>query len=342
MTIVDDSRAVDPVAYIRALGLRPEDSIGFLPLDVHSEASFLFLYRDRPDYARARAQLPVASAIREIDLGVVAFGVGKGRQIDVTVPAEGCGGGLGDLLAQAQALQQSYQGMPGMPDTSPAAQEQRLAALRDSGALSPAEHDQALYGLRGGHAGPAPAQAASDAPALVVHRLYPKLYERSTREQFDTFLPRYRDLLGLCSEDVYGVWPRSTRTADTDGDSIEAWDDYWILYRDRPEYAAGRAAWAEAMNEPGGLAERMFSSLMQGVWPEPELVPGVAGPSAAPLAGRVTVQGAGWPRKMMVKRKRGAELGEALRDLIRYEPEHSFGLCPDFNSHDIYFARRTA
>lgn len=79
--------------------------------------------------------------------------------------------------------------------------------------------------------------------------MYPRLYKRSAAEQLDFFMPRYRDTLRLCAEDVYGVFPRRTRTTSRSqgGNNISVWEDYWVIYRDRPEYAAGRAAWAEEM-----------------------------------------------------------------------------------------------
>jgi hypothetical protein len=42
-------------------------------------------------------------------------------------------------------------------------------------------------------------------------------------------------------------------------------------------------------------------------------------------------------------RKKGPELGAALREKIGkwgYDPEDSFGFCPDFNSNSVYFAWR--
>ncbi len=54
--VVEDMRAVDPVGYITAVGLRPEDSFGFLPLDLSEGASFFFLYRDRPEYAQGQGR----------------------------------------------------------------------------------------------------------------------------------------------------------------------------------------------------------------------------------------------------------------------------------------------
>lgn len=342
-------RAVDPVAYVRAIGLRPEDSYGFVPLDVDEAASFLFLYRDRAEYAQARVQLPEAESITNFDFGMVGFSAGKGRQADVEMPPEQPGG-IADLVAQARAMQQAYQGMPGAPPPeTEASRIKQLENLRDTRVIDEATYVQMLYGVQGGHAGPNPggvqaAAAPDDAPSLVVHRLYPRLYKRRTGDQLDFFMPRYRDLLGLCPEDVYGICPRSTRSASTGNNNITAWEDYWIMYRDRPEYAQGRAAWAEEMNEPGGWSEKMFSSMMKGSWPEAEIVPGVAGPSAAAFDNsRVEVEEDGWPRGLTMMRKKGPELSDALSDKIGrwgYAPEDSFGFCPDFNSNSIFFSWR--
>ena len=347
--VVHDERAVDPIAYIRAVGLRPEDSIGFLPLDLHDGSSYLFLYRDRPEYAQARAQLPGAESIRSFDLGMVEFDVGTSRAPDVEVAPQGMGGGLADIVAQAQAMQAAYGGGAA---ADPAAQRlAQLEQLRASGVLDEQAYQEMTSMVQGGHAGPAPggapaAPAPADAPPIVADRIYPKLYTRSSSDQLDSFMPRYRDALGLCPEDVYGVFPRHTTTTSQSqgGNNTNVWDDYWIVYRDRPEYEAGRAAWAGQMNETGGFAEKMFSSMMQGTWPDPEVVPGVASPSAAAFdGGKVAVKDERWPREKLVMRKKGADLGNALIERVGgwgYQPEDSFGFCPDFNSNSIYFAWR--
>src|SRR3954462_13708962 len=103
--IVHDERAVDPVTYIRALGLRPEDSYGFLPLDIHDSSSYLFLYRDRPEYAAGRAGLPGPESVRSINLGLVEFDVGTPRATDLfeVAPGGAPGGAAGDAIAQALA-----------------------------------------------------------------------------------------------------------------------------------------------------------------------------------------------------------------------------------------------
>jgi hypothetical protein len=348
--LIQDQRAVDPIAYIRAVGLRPEDSHGFLPLDLHDGSSYLFLYRDRPEYAQPREALPAAQSVKNIDLGVVEFDVGNARQVDVDVPAEAPGGKVGDLIAQATAMQQAYGGAAGGQD--PAAQQlESLKNLKDMGVYSEQEYQELVALVQGGHSGPSPggapaAAAASDAPPIVADRIYPRLYKRSSSDQLNAFMPQYRDALGLCPEDVYGVFPRHTRTTSRGdgGTNATIWEDYWIVYRDRPEYAQGRAAWAGQMNEKGGFTERMFSSMMDGKWPEAEVVPGVAAPGAAVFDGAaVEVKEDGWPREKLVMRKKGAELGDALSDKIAgwgYQPEDSFGFCPDFNSNSIYFAWR--
>jgi hypothetical protein len=40
VTAVDDVRTMDPVSYIRALGLQPEDSFGFCPNFAHGSIYF--------------------------------------------------------------------------------------------------------------------------------------------------------------------------------------------------------------------------------------------------------------------------------------------------------------
>jgi hypothetical protein len=330
VTYIEDARAVDPIAYIRAVGLHPEDSFGFLPLDLHDGASYVFLYRDRTEYAQARAPLPAAERVRSFDLGMVAFDVGTSRAPDVEVPAEQAGGRLGDIIAQAQALQQQYGGV----DQS--GREQQLKQLRDTGVLDESAYEELLGAVQGGHAGPSPggtaaAPAAPDAPPIVVHRLFPELNRRSSGAQLGAFLPGYRDALGLCPEDVYGVFPRRTRSTSRSqgGNNIDVWEDYWIVYRDRPEYAGGREAWASAMNEPRGLAQRMVSKLAQNSWPPPEVVPGVAGPGAATVTGTVKVDDAKLEDVKEAIGRRG------------YAPEDSFGVCPDFNQTRVQLAWRS-
>jgi hypothetical protein len=306
--VVHDERAVDPISYITAVGLRSEDSYGFLPLDINDSSSYLFLYRDRPEYAQARAGLPGPESIRTVNLGMVEF--------DVGTPAVT----FGYMPAAA----------PGAADES-AARMAKLKELRERGLLTDEEYQET---------------AAHVHAPLVIHRLYPKLYKRSSSHQLDFFMPRYRAAVGLCPEDVYGVFPRSTTTAagNQGTSNSPVWDDYWIIYRDRPEYAAGRAAWAAEMNEPHGLLERMGSSLVRESWPEAEVVPGVAEPGRAGFDGSESaVRREGWPHKL-VMRKKGPELGEALSEKVGgwgYAPEDSLGFCPDFNSNTIFFAWRS-
>ena len=314
MTIVSDARAVDPIAYIRAVGLVPEDCYGFVPLDVHDAASFQFVYRERFEYSQARAPLAAPSRVGQVDLGMVGFGWGEGRKPDVEVPSTAPSAAMDSLLSQVQALQQSFEGLPGAPDMSAAAEQRRLEGMRATGAID----DEAFAEMRGlmagGHAGPEPggvpaAAAPPDAPALVVHRLFPPIGRYSTSDRLDDYLPAYRDALALCPEDVYGVWPRRTRNAGVGNESMEIWDDYWILYRDRPHYEQGRVAWAERMG---------------GAWPPPEVVPGVAPPGTlAPALGSLRFDRTGdvpetWP----------------------CPPEDAFGLSPGVNGRGLTFAWR--
>ena len=307
-TIVEDARSVDPIAYIRAVGLRPEDSYGFLPLDVHDRASFFFLYRDRPEYAQAREALPAAGSLTNIDIGITGFQFGQERQVDVDVPAAKPGGQTGDLIAQAMEMQAQYQQtygnmIPGVTGDPGAARLAQLENLKAMGVLDGEMYEQARYGIEGGHAGAEPGRCAGRRrgrrrASIVAHRLYPRLHKRSLSDQFDDFLPRYRDALSLCPEDVYGVFPRHTLTGSGNSGNVTSWEDYWLVYRDRPEYAQGRSAWAAEMNEPGGFKERLFSSMLKELWPDAEVVPGVAGPSTAAFdGGRVETEKDRWPRE---------------------------------------------
>jgi hypothetical protein len=74
------------------------------------------------------------------------------------------------------------------------------------------------------------------------------------------------------------------------------------------------------------------------------LSPGVGDAQAAEAGpGEVNVERDGWPRKALVVKQKGPELGESLREKIGkwgYEPEDSFGFCPNFSHRSIYFAWR--
>jgi hypothetical protein len=156
---------------------------------------------------------------------------------------------------------------------------------------------------------------------------------RSSTRQLNRFLPIYCETVGLAPEDTYGVFPWGTRTSSGGADDPDTteWDDFWIVYRDRPEYAAGREAYAKEMDGKGR-------------WPEPVISPGIGdAPAAGPGSGRVKVEKDGWPRKALVVKQKGPELGESLREKISkwgYEPEDSFGFCPNFAHRGIYFAWR--
>ena len=129
------------------------------------------------------------------------------------------------------------------------------------------------------------------------------------------------------------------------------WDDFWIVYRDRAEYAQGRAAWHDEMNSQGRggnpfagvsrLAERFIGEKK---WPEAVVLPGVATASAAGYdAGKVVIERDIWPREKLVMRQKGSNLGDSLRGKISrwgYEPEDSLGFCPSFANNSIYFAWR--
>jgi hypothetical protein len=335
LTTVDDIRGLDPVSYIRSVGLRPEDSYGFVPVEMGGE--LLYVYRDRPEYEEARPKL--APSIQTSELGPVV--VDAPQRMPMQSP-EQPGDQLGDIIAQAQQLQGMWgggapQGPTGAPGdtikTPNPDQLVKLAKLLESGAITPEEYQR----LVGEATAPEPSEPASEAAAdnggapIVAQRLYPGVRSRRSTRQLNHFLPIYCEALCLGPEDTYGVFPWGTRTSSSgDSDSTE-WDDYWIVYRDRPQYEAGRDAWAKEMDGKGR-------------WPDPVISPGVGDtPGSGPGQGKVNVEKERWPRKAMVVKQKGPELGESVREKIAkwgYEPEDSFGFCPGFSGGNIYLAWR--
>jgi hypothetical protein len=337
VTTIDDIRGLDPVAYIRSVGLRPEDSYGFVPTQIGEGGELLYVYRDRPEYEEARPKL--APLIETSELGPVA--VEAPQRVPMQSP-EAPGGALGDAIAQAQQLQQMWgggqqapMGAPGdtmrMPDPEKLI---KLAELRENDAITVEEYQRLVREETSMEAAPAGEKAAAGGgPAIVAQRLYPDMRVRNSTRQLNRFLPIYCEKLGLAPEDTYGVFPWRTRTGSGGADTPDTmeWDDYWIVYRDRPRYAAGREGYAKEMDDKGR-------------WPDPVLSPGVGDAQAAEAGpGEVNVERDGWPRKALVVKQKGPELGESLREKIGkwgYEPEDSFGFCPNFSHRSIYFAWR--
>jgi hypothetical protein len=313
--VVDDVRTLDPVSYIRQLGLRPEDSYGFLPMRILEGTGVLYLYRDRPEYEQARSKL--APPVEPKRFGGVEI-----HRKEIEVEVEGPGVDFGEIIAEAEK-QQTYGGIgsapPGASGDPPTPDSERLARiekLRASGAIDDAEY--------------AKLRAEGGQPPIVAHRIYPGLGWRSSGRQLNRFLPRYQETVGVHPEDVYGIFPWSQRSSGGEVDKME-WNDYWIVYSDRPEYALGRDAWAAEMDKKGR-------------WPQPLLSPGV-GDAEVPLAGpgKLKVEKDRWPRKAVVVKQKDAKLADSLREKISkwgYGPEDSYGFCPNFEQSSIYFGWR--
>src|SRR5262245_39842272 len=168
---------MDPVGYIRALGLQPEDSYGFLPTRVEEGATMLFLYRDRPEYEERRPKLSMP--VEATGLGPVE--IQPTQRIEMQSPESDPGAGaFGDVIAQAQELQAMYggggQGAPlgdagDVVSTPDPERLVRLAKLLESGAITPEEYQRMVTE----EATPttAPAGEATGAPsggaAIVAH-----------------------------------------------------------------------------------------------------------------------------------------------------------------------------
>jgi hypothetical protein len=340
--IAADVRSLDPGAYAAAVGLAPDDCYGFLPIDHDDVTPYLYLYRDRAEYAQARASLPAPQRVKKY--GPVRVEPTQQIEIDASSDPKAAQGDFSVVAAAAQKMAEAYGAAgfgsstgappPSGPDPSRLV---RLEKLRASGAIDEAEYTKLAGEAPGptGETAPPPGRwsEGGSGPPVVAHRIYPGLRTRSSGRQLNYYLPRYRDAVGLRSDDTYGVLPRRTRsTVET---SSTEWDDYWIVYRDRPEYAAGREEWAREMNKKGN-------------WPEPMVYPGIAeapglthDPGGA--GGKLRIEKQGWPRKALFKRETGDELGASVRDRLQkweYEPEDSFGLSPNYTNRSIYFAWR--
>jgi hypothetical protein len=334
--VTEDFRTMDPVAYIRSVGLQPEDSYGFIPMKMDEGATALFLYRDRPEYEQARPNL--AAPVEATGLGPIQ--IEPTQRIEMEVEGDNLDGALDQIVAQAEQMQQAWGGVPGgqpphgapgdvVSDPNPARLE-RLAKLRESGAISDEEYAR----LASEESTPilTPAGESTGAPSggapIVAHRLYPGIRFRASTRQLDHFLPKYLEIVGLRPEDTYGVFPCGIHYGQGD---INEWDDYRIVYRDRPEYEAARSAYAAQADKKGR-------------WPEALVSPGVGeAPTAGAGAGKLKIEKEGWPRKALVVKETGPELAENIKEKISkfgYGPEDSFGFCPNFPHRSIYFGWR--
>lgn len=332
-TVAEDFRTMDPVSYIRSVGLRPEDSYGFVPTKLKDGGSSLFLYRERPEYEQARAKLPAPEEAREFG----PIRIEPSQEVEI----EYAGGDLSEALdqgiAEAERMQRAWgsvtpsaRGAPAdtvkVPDPK---RLERLAKLRESGAISDEEYAKLAFDETTASttsAGQSTSVPSGGAP-IVAHRLYPGIRWRNSGRQLNDFLPRYVEIVGVGPTDVYGVFPRRTYNSD----NVTEWDDYLIVYRDRPEYEAARESYAAQADKKGR-------------WPPPMITPGVGdAPPAAPGVSKLAVEREGWPRKALVVKEKGRDLAESIREKISrfgYEPEDSFGFCPSFTHRSIYYGWR--
>jgi hypothetical protein len=134
---------------------------------------------------------------------------------------------------------------------------------------------------------------------------------------------------------VFGVLPRRTRWSGggADASGNKEWDDFWIVYRDGPEYEQGRQEWAHEMHDKGG-------------WPAVMISAGAGEPPRThdDGGGKLEIEKDRWPRRgLVIRQKDAGDLGDSLGEKINkwgYEPEDSLGFCPNFANRSIYFAWR--
>jgi hypothetical protein len=295
-----DVRSMAPAAYIAATGLRPEDSFGFLPVEQSDGSALVYVYRNRPEYAERRAGLAAPQRSRLLG-GAVE--VDRPGAIDVDIDPSMTGGvDVGQMIR----------------DATGSAPPQALEAVKQA-----VDVDQLV--------GAATASVDPGEDRMVSHRVYPGLHKRSSGKQLGHFLPRYCETVGVRPEDVFGVFARGIHLSGGESSARE-WQSFWLVYRDRPEYATGREQWAAEMHKGGG-------------WPEPEFAPlAEPAPGLAPSGGQVKVKQNGWPRRKLVMRETPEGLAESVSEMVTkagYEPEASFGLAADFQHRKIQLAWRS-
>src|SRR5918994_1517971 len=170
-----DTSSLDPVSYALAIGLRPEDSYGCLPVDLDETSPLLYLYRESPEYESARSSL---SGLAEgAQLAPARARPTQAAEFDISQ-----GGGLGEMLEQMERLTRTA-----IPEASPVPAPDperlgRIAKLRSSGAINDDEYQRLLAeaGVGAGTAAAGAPAAQPDGPPIASQRLYPKMRMRSS------------------------------------------------------------------------------------------------------------------------------------------------------------------
>jgi hypothetical protein len=130
--IAADVRSLDPAAHAAAIGLVPDDCYGFLPIDHDDFTPYLFLYRDRAEYAQARAALPPPQRVKKY--GPVRVEPAQQVEIDARSDPKAAQGDFSDVLAAAQEMAEAHgaAGFGSSTGAPPAAgpDRERLARLK--------------------------------------------------------------------------------------------------------------------------------------------------------------------------------------------------------------------
>ena len=212
------------------------------------------------------------------------------------------------------------EGMTGTGDPVPAEVSEMLAGMGI---------DLAGYGVNVEQRGERPATVPLAAGTIVIHSLqWPgTLFLDNWRPAAEAF-NFYRGLTRLRPEDVYGYVPEGWDRGGGEGDS-DNWFGFSLIYRDRPEYAPGRAE----------LAAR------KGRYEFGELT-SYGGAPEAPLAperpGAIRVDSERWPRRRVVLKLKHERMIEYLAEELPAHgmvPEDCYGLGPDKLNEHLWVAR---
>ena len=163
---------------------------------------------------------------------------------------------------------------------------------------------------------PRPGGGQAGGASIFVHGLqWPGTWRLDGWRPAQSAFATYASDLGLRPEDVYGWFPERW---DDQGDTT-SWSGWYLAYRDRPEYAAGRERFA--------LREGPYALGDSGSFPgAPDA------PAAPSRAGEIRVDESRWPRRRMVLKLKGERMVEYLAEHLAasgLRPEDSFGIGPN-------------
>jgi hypothetical protein len=164
---------------------------------------------------------------------------------------------------------------------------------------------------------------APPSATMAIDRLYPKLRPHGWSPPVDHFLGLYREVVGLRAADTWGLLPLGVIRSM---EHHELWQAWYLVYRERPEYAQRRRAYAEEMGEPDE-------------WPDAQVIPGAgdAGPLPPAEGGKIKVEEIGLQGISPTADPEHGLPGRVMEALVRAgsPPERCFAVRPDYRQRSV-------